>query len=92
VVVDEVQQMPELYRVLRPLVDRPANRASFLLLGSAAPGLAKGVSESLAGRCLFVQVGGFALGEVGTEALDQLWLRGGFPRSFLAASDEASLR
>ena len=92
VVLDEVQRLPELFSVLRPLVDRPENPARFLLLGSASPGLVKGVSETLAGRVLFVSVAGFVLAEIGVENRDVLWLRGGFPRSYLAASDRASAR
>jgi predicted AAA+ superfamily ATPase len=92
VVVDEVQRVGALFEVLRPLVDRVPLPAQFLLLGSASPHLVRGVSESLAGRCRFVRVGGFALGEVGSDALGRLWARGGFPRSFLAPSDGASRR
>lgn len=92
VVLDEVQRLPELFSVLRPLVDRPENPAHFLLLGSASPDLVKGVSETLAGRVLFVSVSGFVLAEIGVENRDVLWLRGGFPRSYLAASDRASAR
>lgn len=92
VVIDEVQRMPSLLEVLRPLADRPGQPARFLLLGSASPHLVKGASESLAGRALFVQVPGFSLEEVGAGRLDDLWLRGTFPRSFLAPSDDASVR
>jgi len=92
VVLDEVQRLPELFSVLRPLVDRPENSARFLLLGSASPDLVKGVSETLAGRVLSVSVAGFILAEIGVENRDLLWLRGGFPRSYLAASDRASTR
>lgn len=92
VVIDEVQLLPELFTVLRPLVDDPALQARYLLLGSAAPELVRGVSESLAGRVQFLPVGGFTLAEVGAAAQDQLWLRGGFPRAFLAASDAACWR
>ncbi len=92
VVIDEVQRQPDLFATLRPLADRRGTPARFLLLGSASPHIVKGVSESLAGRVGFVDLGGFHLGEVGTKVLDDLWLRGGFPRSFLAASDAASVR
>lgn len=92
VVIDEVQRMPELFTVLRPLADRPEPSARFLLLGSASPELVKGVSESLAGRAGFVDLGGFDLREVGADQSDRLWLRGGFPRSFLARDDKASLQ
>ena len=92
VVIDEVQRLPELFAVLRPLCDRLDRTARFLLLGSASPGVVKGVSESLAGRALFVNVPGFSIEEVGRAAQDRLWLRGSFPRSFLSQSDAASLR
>lgn len=89
VVVDEIQRMPELFETLRPICDDPARRAVFLLTGSASWDLVRGVSETLAGRILFVNVGGFSLDEVGAGQLDQLWMRGGFPRAYLAPSDAA---
>ncbi|MGH7809464.1 MAG: ATP-binding protein, partial [Candidatus Binatia bacterium] len=91
VIIDEIQRRPELFELLRVLVDRPNNVARFLILGSASPNLIKGVSESLAGRVGFIDLAGFDLGEVGTEKSDQLWVRGGFPLSFLAADDPASM-
>ena len=91
VVIDEVQRKPDLFELLRVLVDRPRNPARFLLLGSASPHMVKGVSESLAGRIGFVDLSGFDLWEVGAEQLSRLWFRGGFPRSFLAADDSGSL-
>jgi len=90
VILDEAQRLPELFEVLRVLVDRPENRARFLLLGSASPQLVKAVSESLAGRIGFIDLGGFDLEEVGLENRTRLWVRGGFPRSFLAPDDTAS--
>lgn len=92
VVIDEVQLQPELFPLLRVLADRRPTRARFLLLGSASPDLIRRSSESLAGRVAFVPMGGFALAEVGVPALRRLWLRGGFPRAFVAATDEASRR
>jgi len=92
VVIDEVQRLPSLFEVLRPLCDRPDNPAKFLFLGSASPNLVRGVSETLAGRALFVRVPGFSIDEVGPEHQNRLWLRGGFPRAFLAPDDEASWR
>jgi predicted AAA+ superfamily ATPase len=89
VVLDEIQRLPSLYEVLRVLVDRPRNRARFLILGSADPRLVRGISESLAGRVAHVDIGGFDLEEVGPARLRRLWLRGGFPRSFLARSERA---
>ena len=90
VVIDEVQRLPALFETLRVLVDRPRNRARFLLLGSASPALVKGVSESLAGRVGLVDLAGFELGEVGSAAWRELWLRGGFPRAYLAPDRAAS--
>ena len=84
VIVDEVQRLPGLFEVLRPLCDARGRKAVFLLLGSASWDLVKGVSETLAGRIQFVDVGGFALSETGVEHQDRLWLRGGFPRAYLA--------
>jgi uncharacterized protein len=91
VIIDEVQRKPELFELLRVLVDRPGKHVRFLLLGSASPHLIKGVSESLAGRIGFVDLSGFQLREVGGRHRVQLWLRGGLPRSFLADSDSDSL-
>ncbi len=90
VVIDEVQLMPELFPVLRVLADRPDNPAHFLILGSASPELRSGASESMAGRVEFVDMGGFELSEVGAATIDRLWVRGGFPRSYLASCDEDS--
>lgn len=91
VIIDEIQAMPELFRVLRVLVDRPENKSRFLILGSASPDLVKNASETLAGRVEFVELSGFNLQEAGTNHSAVLWLRGGFPRSFLALSDDDSL-
>ena len=90
VVIDEIQRRPELFEILRVLIDRPEAATRFLILGSASPSLVKGVSESLAGRVGFLDLGGFDLRETGAESRDKLWLRGGFPRSFLASDDAAS--
>ena len=90
VVIDEVQQQPGLFPLLRVLADRPNPPARFLILGSASPTLVKGVSESLAGRVGFVDLSGFDATEVGFDHLDTLWLRGGFPESYLSSSDESS--
>ena len=90
VVIDEVQRAPALFETLRVLIDRPGSRARFLLLGSASPALVKGVSESLAGRIGLVDLAGFDLREVGAAAWRDLWLRGGFPRAYLAANAAGS--
>ena len=92
VIIDEVQRLPALFEVLRPVCDARDRNAVFLLLGSASWDLIKGVSESLAGRIVFVDVGGFSLAEVGPERQDRLWLRGGFPRAWLAPSAAAWTR
>jgi predicted AAA+ superfamily ATPase len=92
VILDELQLRPEIFPTLRVLVDRAGNPTRFLVLGSASPELLQQSSESLAGRIAYHQLGVFSLGELGPDSLDRLWLRGGFPRSFLAASEAASRR
>lgn len=91
-VIDEAQRMPELFPTLRVLVDENRRPGRFVVLGSASPDLVGLGSESLAGRVTFVELGGFRLADVGPECLDDLWLRGGLPESFVAATDEASNR
>jgi predicted AAA+ superfamily ATPase len=94
VVIDEVQRRPDLFPMLRVLVDRKDNPARFLILGSASGDLLRQTSESLAGRMERVTIGGFTLQELGTEAEQKLWFRGGFPLSFLARTraDSAAWR
>ena len=89
VVIDEVQRLPQLFEALRPVCDDPDRKAVFLLLGSASWDRLKGVLESLAGRILFVDANGFSLEEVAAQSLDRLWVRGGFPRAYLAPSADA---
>jgi len=91
VVIDEIQQRPDLLPTLRVLADRSPSPARFLILGSASPSLIRDASESLAGRVEFVELGGFDLGEVGCRNLERLWVRGGFPRSFLARTNDESV-
>jgi hypothetical protein len=91
VVIDEVQRRPELFPVLRVLADRQDNSARFLILGSASGDLLRQTSESLAGRMERITINGFSLPELGKEAEQALWLRGGFPLSFLAASEGDSV-
>jgi hypothetical protein len=91
VVIDEVQRRPDLFPLLRVLADREGTPARFLILGSASLDLVQGVSESLAGRVGFVDLSGFDATEVGFDRIQTLWLRGGFPESFLSESDETSL-
>jgi predicted AAA+ superfamily ATPase len=90
VVIDEVQRRPDLFPVLRVLADRHPLRARFLILGSAAPELLRQSSETLAGRIAYHELGGLAADEVGPARAGQLWLRGGFPRSFTAKTATAS--
>lgn len=90
VVLDEIQRRPDLFPVLRVLLDRPNARTRFLVLGSASPELLKQGSETLAGRMGFHELSGFDLGEVGIDNLNRLWFRGGFPHSYLARSHRAS--
>lgn len=89
VILDEIQRRPDLFPLLRVLADRPGNPTRFLILGSASPTLIRDGSESLAGRVAFLDVNGFSLDELGAEALAPLWWRGGFPRAYLGANDEA---
>jgi len=91
VVIDEVQRRPELFPVLRVLADRKPLPARFLILGSASPELMRQSSESLAGRLEMIPLSGFSLAEVGTHALNWHWLRGTFPRAFLARSNAESV-
>ena len=91
VVLDEIQEMPELFSALRVLVDRPECRSRFLILGSASPDIMKNASETLAGRIEFIELSGFDLVETGSEAMEKLWVRGGFPRSFLSETSQDSL-
>ncbi len=91
VVIDEIQRAPELFPVLRILADRPRAPARFLILGSASPEMLRQSSESLAGRVAYHELEGFSPDEVGVDNLERLWIRGGFPRSYFAASDRDSL-
>jgi predicted AAA+ superfamily ATPase len=90
VVVDEIQRHPDLFPVLRVLVDKPRSSIRFLILGSASPDLLRQSSETLAGRIFYHQLSGFTMDEIGAPNYKQLWLRGGFPRSFLARSHNHS--
>lgn len=91
VVIDEVQRRPDLFPVLRVLADRSSKPARFLILGSASGDLLRQTSESLAGRVERIVIGGFTATELGAEAEEQLWRRGGLPLSFLAGSEADSL-
>ncbi len=90
VVIDEVQRRPDLFPVLRVLADRRPRPARFLVLGSASPDLIRQSSESLAGRIHYHNLGGLGLTEIGVDHLDRRWLRGGFPKAWLARSHAAA--
>jgi uncharacterized protein len=90
VVIDEIQRQPNLFPVLRVLVDRPKSATHFLVLGSASPDLLRQSAETLAGRIFYHELGGFSLEEVGVDNHLQRWLRGGFPRSYLARTHAES--
>jgi hypothetical protein len=96
VILDEIHRAPGLFEALRGVIDQARREGRgtgrFLLLGSAAIDLLAQSGESLAGRIAFVELAPFDIIEVGERRLDQLWVRGGFPDSFLAANDPASLR
>jgi uncharacterized protein len=96
VVLDEIQRTPDLFETLRGVIDRGRRegrgKGRFLLLGSAGIDLLSQSGETLAGRVSFLDLTPFDVTEVGSGALDSLWLRGGFPESFLAADDAISLR
>jgi predicted AAA+ superfamily ATPase len=95
-VLDEIQRLPGLFEVLRGVIDRGRRSGSangrFLLLGSASLELLEQSGESLAGRIAFIELAPFDVTEVGAEQLDRLWVRGGFPESFLAEGGEESMR
>jgi len=95
VILDEVQRVPELFQTLRGLIDRGHRRniraGRFLLLGPASVDLLKQSGESLAGRIAYIELGPFNVLEVDAVTHEKLWIRGGFPDSFLADSDEASV-
>lgn len=91
VVIDEIQRLPNLFPALRVLVDR-SKETKYLILGSASRDLIKQSSESLAGRISYLEIGGFSLEHIGSQNLERLWIRGGFPRSYLASSEAASYK
>lgn len=89
VIIDEIQRLPDLFPVLRVLSDR-SKKTKYLILGSASRDLIKQSSESLAGRISYLEIGGFSLEHIGAQNLGRLWIRGGFPRSYLASSEASS--
>ena len=96
IILDEVHRVPELFQTLRGVIDRGRRRGretgQFLLLGSAAIDLLRQSGESLAGRVAYLEMGPFDVSEIKPNERDQLWIRGGFPRSFLAKNDRESLQ
>lgn len=91
VVIDEIQRLPDLFQILRVLADRPRRPARFLVLGSASIELLQQSSESLAGRISYCEIDGFSIREIGASQTDRLWLRGGFPRAYMATSNQRSM-
>jgi len=91
VVIDEVQRAPNLFPLIRHLVDTRKDRR-FLILGSASREMIRQSSESLAGRIAYHELGGFRLGDVGADYWRRLWLRGGLPRAYTAETDDRSRR
>jgi uncharacterized protein len=90
VIIDEIQRMPSLFPLMRALVDQKRTGGRFLILGSASPEMIRHASESLAGRITYHELSPFSLAEVGYKRRDALWLRGGYPLSFLADDDDES--
>src|SRR5438132_13804232 len=90
VVIDEIQRRPELFSLLRVLADRKPIPARFLILGSASPDLVSESSETLAGRLETVLLEGFRLADLGPRAQGRHWLRGGFPLSYTARTENDS--
>lgn len=85
IIIDEIQRCPELFPVLRVLIDRHKENQKFLILGSASRDLIKQSSETLAGRLAYIEVTPFSYGE--TKESKKLWIRGGYPLSYLANSE-----
>jgi len=92
VIIDEIQRMPELFPLLRALVDQKNQNGRFLLLGSASPDIIRNTSESLAGRIVYHTLNPFSLEEIELSDMKKLWVRGGYPDSFLASNDEISFK
>ncbi|MFN3996683.1 ATP-binding protein [Algoriphagus sp.] len=90
VILDEIQLMPELFAELRSLIDEQREPGRFILLGSASPDLIRKSADSLAGRIGYLELTPFYLGEIDSDELQKLWIRGGFPLSFLAKTDRES--
>ena len=89
IVIDEIQRLPDIFRLIRYLVDSKSKQ-KYLILGSASRDLIHQNSETLAGRIGYHRLGGFTISDIGKKNLQKLWLRGGFPRSYLAKSYDES--
>jgi uncharacterized protein len=93
IIIDEVQRMPELFPILRSVIDKNRKNGRFILLGSASPELLAKSSESLAGRISYFELNPFVYSEVSTQiSFQKLWLRGGYPEMLLAADDDISYK
>jgi len=92
VIIDEVQFVPDLFPVLRALIDNKDIPGRFILLGSASPELLQKSAESLAGRVRYRELFPFSISEIERTENDKLWFRGGFPRAFLAANDKDAMQ
>jgi len=88
IIIDEIQLMPELFSVLRPMIDMKREPGRFIILGSASPVLLRQSSQSLAGRIAYIELSGFNLLELETESQNKLWLKGGFPDAFLSKDND----
>lgn len=92
--LDEIQRVPELFSVLRSVIDRRERNGQFLILGSASPDLIRQSSETLAGRIIYQELTPFLISEIhfmqDEKLNDSYWIRGGFPRSYLSDNDEMS--
>jgi uncharacterized protein len=92
VCLDEIQRVPELFPLLRSVIDRSGRNGQFLILGSASQDLIRQSSESLAGRIIFVELSPFQLSELQIHDYWEYWLKGGFPRSYLAKEPGLSFK
>jgi predicted AAA+ superfamily ATPase len=90
VIIDEIQRMRSLFPLLRALVDRNRSAGRFLILGSASPELIRHSSESLAGRIIYHELSPFSLSETNSENIQKLWLRGGYPESYISRNNDES--
>lgn len=94
IIIDEIQQKAELFPVIRAIIDKERKNGKFLILGSSSPNLLRQSSETLAGRIIFHNLSTLLICETGREqkTVDRLWMRGGFPDSYLASSEDAGIK